>query len=99
MIRPDTGSRWKVSGSSIAMVAIGPMPGSTPISVPISAPASAKAEIGRRHRDAQNPSREVVEELHLPQSGQTGIVKPSPRMKIAHDSAISTSAASSAPTA
>src|SRR5216684_796863 len=42
MIRPDTGSRWKVSGNSIAMVAIGPMPGRTPISVPISAPASAK---------------------------------------------------------
>src|ERR671937_420757 len=42
MIRPEVGSRWKVSGSSMAMVAIGPMPGSTPISVPISAPASAK---------------------------------------------------------
>src|SRR5215510_2270986 len=42
MIRPEVGSRWKVSGSSIAMVAIGPMPGSTPINVPISAPASAK---------------------------------------------------------
>src|SRR5215470_38558 len=42
MIRPDTGSRWKVSGNSIAMVAIGPMPGRTPIKVPIRAPASAK---------------------------------------------------------
>src|SRR5712691_6494706 len=42
MIRPDVGSRWKVSGNSIAMVAIGPMPGRTPIRVPISAPASAK---------------------------------------------------------
>src|SRR5262249_6475004 len=42
MIRPEVGSRWKVSGSSMAMVAIGPMPGRTPISVPISAPASAK---------------------------------------------------------
>src|SRR4051794_28238482 len=42
MIRPDTGSRWKVSGNSMAMVAIGPMPGSTPISVPTSAPVSAK---------------------------------------------------------
>ena len=45
MIRPDTGSRWKVSGNSIAMVAIGPMPGSTPISVPISAPRSAKPRL------------------------------------------------------
>src|SRR5262245_55399423 len=42
MISPDTGSRWNVSGSSMAMVAIGPMPGSTPISVPTSAPMSAK---------------------------------------------------------
>src|SRR5215472_3833450 len=42
MIRPEVGSRWKVSGSSMAMVAIGPMPGNTPISVPTSAPASAK---------------------------------------------------------
>src|SRR5262245_56811708 len=42
MIRPEVGSRWKVSGSNMAIVAMGPMPGSTPISVPISAPASAK---------------------------------------------------------
>src|SRR5205807_6250479 len=41
MMRPDTGSRWKVSGSSIAIVAIGPMPGSTPINVPINAPIRA----------------------------------------------------------
>src|SRR5712691_11667477 len=45
MIRPESGSRWKVSGKSIAMVAIGPMPGRTPISVPISAPASAKPRL------------------------------------------------------
>src|SRR3981081_1237832 len=45
MISPDTGSRWKVSGNSIAIVAIGPMPGSTPISVPMSAPASAKPRL------------------------------------------------------
>src|SRR5438309_4783947 len=42
MIRPDTGSRWKVNGSSIAIVAIGPMPGRTPMRVPIRAPISAK---------------------------------------------------------
>src|SRR5439155_20806301 len=45
MMRPPVGSRWNVSGNSIAMVAIGPMPGSTPISVPISAPASAKPRL------------------------------------------------------
>src|SRR4051812_26809789 len=34
MIRDDSGDRLKVIGSSMAMVGIGPMPGSTPISVP-----------------------------------------------------------------
>ena len=34
MIIAVIGERPKVTGSSIAMVATGPMPGSTPISVP-----------------------------------------------------------------
>ena len=38
MISAATGATLKVSGSSIAMVASGPMPGSTPISVPTSTP-------------------------------------------------------------
>src|SRR5262245_59916037 len=38
MIRAPTGGSPKVIGSSIAMVATEPMPGSTPISVPPSAP-------------------------------------------------------------
>src|SRR5215213_6502656 len=38
MISAPTGGKPKVMGSSIAMVASGPMPGSTPISVPTSAP-------------------------------------------------------------
>jgi hypothetical protein len=38
MMRAETGGRWKVMGSSIEMVAIGPMPGSTPIRVPTRAP-------------------------------------------------------------
>src|SRR5688572_29337394 len=42
IIKPDTGSRWKVSGNSIATVATGPMPGSTPTSVPTRQPTSAK---------------------------------------------------------
>jgi hypothetical protein len=41
MISADTGSSTYVAGSSIAMVATGPIPGSTPISVPSSAPISA----------------------------------------------------------
>src|SRR6476620_4837285 len=54
MIRPDTGSRWKVSGNSMAMVAIGPIPGSTPINVPIRAPISAKPRLARV-RATENP--------------------------------------------
>src|SRR5215470_10230172 len=38
MISAPTGGRPKVIGSSIAMVASGPRPGSTPTSVPTSAP-------------------------------------------------------------
>jgi hypothetical protein len=38
MISAPSGLRLKVTGSNIAMVAIGPMPGSTPISVPIKQP-------------------------------------------------------------
>ena len=38
MISAPTGGRPKVIGSSIAMVATEPMPGSTPIRVPTSAP-------------------------------------------------------------
>src|SRR6267378_3425775 len=38
MMSADTGGSTNVAGSSIEMVAIGPMPGSTPISVPSSTP-------------------------------------------------------------
>ena len=38
MIIAATGGTLKVSGKSIAMVANGPMPGSTPIKVPTSTP-------------------------------------------------------------
>ena len=41
MISEAVGGRWKVIGSSMAMVATGPMPGSTPISVPSMQPSSA----------------------------------------------------------
>src|SRR5450631_340809 len=41
MMRDAVGGRWKVIGSSMAMVATGPMPGSTPISVPTMRPTSA----------------------------------------------------------
>ena len=38
MISAPTGATLKVIGSSIAMVASGPMPGSTPIKVPTETP-------------------------------------------------------------
>src|SRR5262245_43118063 len=41
MIRAAVGGRWKVMGSSMAMVATGPMPGSTPIKVPTMQPTKA----------------------------------------------------------
>src|SRR3981189_1040031 len=41
MISEAVGGRWKVIGSSMAMVATGPMPGRTTISVPSMQPSSA----------------------------------------------------------
>jgi hypothetical protein len=38
MMSAETGGSTNVSGSSIAIVASGPMPGSTPISVPRKTP-------------------------------------------------------------
>src|SRR6185369_5120431 len=49
MISAPTGGRPKVIGSSIATVAIVPMPGSTPTSVPTSAPTrQSRRLIGER---------------------------------------------------
>src|SRR5690349_6112863 len=45
MINAPTGLRLKVIGSSMAMVATGPMPGSTPISVPSRQLISAKSRL------------------------------------------------------
>ena len=39
MMIPASGGRKKVIGSRTAMVAVGPIPGSTPISVPSNAPS------------------------------------------------------------
>ena len=38
MMSAETGGSTKVAGNSIAIVAIGPIPGSTPISVPRTQP-------------------------------------------------------------
>jgi hypothetical protein len=45
MISADTGGSAYVAGSSIAMVATGPMPGSTPISVPSRQPMKAVQQV------------------------------------------------------
>jgi hypothetical protein len=42
MMSDDSGPSPKVIGNSMAMVAIGPMPGSTPMSVPTRQPMRAK---------------------------------------------------------
>src|SRR4029077_8128360 len=96
MISPEVGSRWNVSGNSIAMVAIGPMPGRTPINVPISAPASAKNRFAGVSATPKPTTRLLSSSIY--HSGQTGMVRPSPRMKMPQESAISTSAAASVST-
>src|SRR5438093_297165 len=45
MMSADTGCSAYVVGNSIAIVATGPMPGSTPINVPSSAPISAYSKL------------------------------------------------------
>src|SRR5918998_5864343 len=47
MMSAPTGSSPKVIGSSMAMVAIGPTPGSTPISVPTRTPRKQSAKLVR----------------------------------------------------
>ena len=53
MISAPVGSSPKVIGSSMAMVAIGPTPGSTPISVPTRQPRKARPKILQGERDAE----------------------------------------------
>src|SRR4029450_6777237 len=45
MMSAPVGSTLKVSGNSMAMVAIGPMPGSTPIKVPTRHPVKASRRL------------------------------------------------------
>ena len=64
MISDAVGGRWKVIGSSMAMVATGPMPGSTPISVPTMQPIKAVEQVLEGEGDAEAEG-EIVEEFHL----------------------------------
>ena len=54
---------WKVIGSSMAMVAVAPMPGSTPISVPSSTPIRQKPRLVSVDGGGE-AEREIVEEFH-----------------------------------
>ena len=62
MISAPTGGRPKVIGSSMAMVASEPMPGSTPISVPTSAPSRQKPMLFGMRGDRE-AEREIGEKI------------------------------------
>src|ERR1700748_1695956 len=79
MISAPTGGSPKVIGNSIAIVASGPMPGSTPISVPTSAPmrqsprlvgvtATAKPNqrLANRSMRASEPRPELQRQVQAP---------------------------------
>src|SRR5690349_16332460 len=55
MISAPTGGSPKVTGSSMVMVAMGPMPGSTPISVPTRQPMKQSPRLWRV-KATENPS-------------------------------------------
>src|SRR5215217_7315431 len=59
MIRAPTGSSPKVIGKRMAMVAIGPTPGSTPISVPTMQPRKHRARFWRE-RATERPSPRLL---------------------------------------
>ena len=68
MMSADVGGTLNVIGSSIAIVASGPMPGSTPISVPEEAADEAVQQVLQRERDAEaeNQVIEIVPWLTSP---------------------------------
>src|SRR5262245_53184781 len=70
MMREETGSPIrKVSGNSIAIVAVAPMPGSTPISVPSSTPTRQK---NRFHKvDAVEKPRTRLSKSSMPFSSES----------------------------
>ena len=63
MISAETGGRPKVIGSSIAIVAIGPMPGSTPTAVPRNTPIRQYMQVRQAHRRLE-AKRKVGEDVH-----------------------------------
>ena len=85
MISAEIGGRVKVTGSSIAMVATGPMPGSTPISVPSSTPTKQYIRFWQGQRDAEADAEVVKQsEIHTYSPGQRLKGKPSPLTNTKH---------------
>ena len=72
MISEDTGSSWNVIGSSMAMVAVAPMPGSTPISVPSSTPIRQKARFSSEDATLKPRARFDSRSMGAPYSGSQG---------------------------
>ena len=66
-------------GSSIAIVASGPMPGSTPISVPRKHADEAEPQVLQRQRDAE-AENQIIEEFHvsIPSMPKSGYGRPRP---------------------
>ena len=74
MISAPTGGRPKVIGSSMATVAMVPMPGSTPTSVPTSAPIRhSRMLIGNRNRHAAEEGGRPLHELEDDAEAETEI--------------------------
>src|SRR5215212_2862867 len=64
MIRAPTGSSPKVIGKRMAMVAIGPTPGSTPISVPTMQPRKHRARFcSERATERPSPRLEMISDI------------------------------------
>ena len=58
MMSAVTGGNTKVTGSSMAMVAVGPRPGKTPIAVPRKTPDEAVKQVGGSRSRLQTPAED-----------------------------------------
>src|SRR5216683_3699591 len=80
MISDAVGGRWNVIGSSMAMVATGPMPGSTPISVPTMQPSSAYSRFCMLTATV-SPRKRLFRRSISPNSLDDGDVHPEPDLE------------------
>src|SRR5689334_5613884 len=70
MMSEPTGSVWKVIGNRMAMVASGPMPGSTPIRVPTKQPIR-QSRIFVTEKATENPSARLWTRSGIGGAGRT----------------------------